>query len=89
MASSKIHGIYPVNAPRTEVSKLQGAPTLLQVNIKILTLLEKIKKIVCNSNPFIPAHTHERTYVHTHAHTIGQRSRTRQTSGPTPHYMEW
>ena len=48
MASSKIHGIYPISAPRAEVSKLQGAPTLLQVNKKIFTLLEKTRQAVSN-----------------------------------------
>ena len=34
MGSSKIHGIYPINAPREEASKLKQAPTLLKVNKK-------------------------------------------------------
>ena len=54
MASSKIHGIYPIDAPRTEVSKLLGAPTLLQVNERILALMKKIKQTVCYPNPVSP-----------------------------------
>ena len=48
MASTKVHGIYPIAAPHpdNEISKLVGAPTLTQMNENALAFLNRQKDLV-------------------------------------------